>query len=181
MNAEKQRQNNLSKDQKQSVFLYLLQRSGQKKKLPNGIARDAAAHFQMSTRLVTKIWTKGRECSPENAHEILKSFSPKRKGRVGRKSKEILAHVIKAVPIKKRRTVRALAKQIGVPKSTLQDAVKAGKIKRHSNSLKPELTEETVCGIAFVRLFQKQLMTILCLEVFMTSCMWMRSGFTSQR
>ena len=110
--------------------------------MPNGIARDAAAHFQISTRLVTKIWTKGRECSPENAHEILKSFSPKRKGRVGRKSKEILAHVIKAVPIKKRRTVRALAKQIGVPKSTLQDAVKAGKIKRHSNSLKPELTEE---------------------------------------
>ena len=76
MNAEKQRQNNLSKDQKQSVFLYLLQRSGQKKKLPNGIARDAAAHFQISTRLVTKIWTKGREGSPENAHEILKSFSP---------------------------------------------------------------------------------------------------------
>ena len=69
-------------------------------------------------------------------------FSPKRKRRVGRKSKEVLGHIIQAVPIKKQRTVRALGKQMGVPKSNLLGAVKAGKIKRHSNSLKPELTEE---------------------------------------
>jgi hypothetical protein len=55
---------------------------------------------------------------------------------------DLPVEAIRNVPLKKRRTVRSLAKQIGVSKSTVQNAIKSGDIKRHSNPIKPALTNE---------------------------------------
>ena len=50
--------------------------------------------------------------------------------------------VIQALPVRKRRTVRALARNSNIPEFTLQDRIKAGDFERHTNSLKPLLTRE---------------------------------------
>ena len=146
MDNEKQKRKNLDGPQIRAVYLYLLQKANGKKKLPDGVRTDAATKFEISARTVSKIWAKGRDVTPEQSAEVLKSFSPKKKLKCGRKSRHIPADAIKAVPVKKRRTVRALSRQINIPKSTLQDAISNGKIKRHSNAIKPLLTESNKIG-----------------------------------
>ena len=54
---------------------------------------------------------------------------------------ELPLEAIKQLPVKKRRTVRALARNSNIPKSTLQDHIKRGNLERHSNSIKPTLTK----------------------------------------
>ena len=101
MDNEKQKRKNLDGPQIRAVYLYLLQKANGKKKLPDGVRTDAATKFEISARTVSKIWAKGRAVTPEQSAEVLKSFSPKKKLKCGRKSRHIPADAIKAVPVKK--------------------------------------------------------------------------------
>ena len=83
----------------------------------------------------TKIWKICKQHT-ENQQQMLKALSPKKKGRCGRKKRIIPLDEIQALPVKKRRTVRAFARNSNIPKSTLQDRT------RLTNSLKPLLTRD---------------------------------------
>jgi hypothetical protein len=70
-------------------------------------------------------------------------FSNKRKGRCGRKRRELnLDERVPKVPLNKRGTLRALARSLDVPFSTLQRRLAWGDLRRHTNSLKPYLSLE---------------------------------------
>ena len=62
---------------------------------------------------------------------------------VAKKPFEIdLSSTIAAVPLRRRGTLRSLAAATGISKDTLLRRVKSGAIKRHSNAIKPFLTEK---------------------------------------
>jgi hypothetical protein len=60
----------------------------------------------------------------------------RKKGRVGRKMKNLEILRISIIPLNKRRTIRALSRSLGVCHSTLQIWFKFGEFKRHTSSLK---------------------------------------------
>lgn len=49
---------------------------------------------------------------------------------------------VATIPLRKRTTIRSLARELNVSRSTLHRAFKEGKIRRHSNTLKPYLRDE---------------------------------------
>ncbi|KAK1651473.1 hypothetical protein QYE76_069278 [Lolium multiflorum] len=94
----------------------------------------------ISLRSVEKTWKKAID--QEDRNEVL-DFSNKRKGRCGRKRRELnLDERVPKVPLNKRGTLRALARSLDVPFSTLQRRLAWGDLRRHTNSLKPYLSLE---------------------------------------
>ena len=91
-------------------------------------------------RSVEKTWKKAIE--QEGRNEVL-DFSNKRKGRCGRKRRELnLDERVPQVALNKRGTLRALARSLDIPFSTLQRRLAWGDLRRHTNSLKSHLTLE---------------------------------------
>lgn len=133
--------NELNGDEKRAVYVYLVEQNGQESKLKAGLLKQAAEHFNISAATVKRIWQVRKVVSPNSPVKLLKALSPKKKGKVGRKKRVLPLEEIKALPPCKRRTVRVLAKSIGVPKSTLQDMIKRKYLLRHTNSVKPSHTE----------------------------------------
>ena len=145
MNAQeevKQKRNNLNGNEKRAVFLYLSNLADTQKKLPPGLMMHTAEKYSISTRVVQRIWKTGRRVNQESPAKVLKALSPKRKTNCGRKKKDLPLNTIREVPHKKRRTVRSLAAACGVKTTTLQRALKDGRLKRNSNPLKPKLTDK---------------------------------------
>jgi len=66
----------------------------------------------------------------------------RKRGRSGRKKKEIDSDLIKLIPLVNRKNVRALAAGMSLSASTIHRVIKDGRIKRHSNAIKPFLTDE---------------------------------------
>jgi hypothetical protein len=66
--------------------------------------------------------------------------SNKKKGNSGRKRKDLELSRMKTIPLNKRRTIRSLAKALGVNRSTLHRRFKWGKVKRITDTLKPSMT-----------------------------------------
>ena len=62
-----------------------------------------------------------------------------KKGRAGRKKKELDIEKIKNGPLHRRGNLRSLAKAVDVPESTFFDRFSEGIIRRHSNAVKPQL------------------------------------------
>ncbi|KAH7853670.1 hypothetical protein Vadar_005306 [Vaccinium darrowii] len=61
--------------------------------------------------------------------------------RVGQKRVDIDSNEFKKVDLRKRTNIRSLSKELNVPKSTLHVRIKEGKIRQHSNAIKPDLPE----------------------------------------
>ena len=59
----------------------------------------------------------------------------------GRKKIQVDLSEVLRVPLRRRTSIRSLAKAIGVPKSTVHRWFKEGKLRHHSNTLKPLLKE----------------------------------------
>ena len=136
----KQARKNLTSAERKAVFLYLTQRCGNGEILPAGALKQAATNYSCSTRLISKIWRIGKQ-HKANKLEALAALSPKRKTRCGRKRRVLPLDVVQNVPVKKRRTVRALGRNVGVPKSTVHDHMKKfDDLVPHSNSIHPFLT-----------------------------------------
>lgn len=53
---------------------------------------------------------------------------------------------VPSIPLSRRTTIRSLASQLNVSTSTLHRALKQGKLRRHSNTLKPILKDENKKG-----------------------------------
>ena len=68
--------------------------------------------------------------------------SCKRKKNCGRKKVAIDLSRIATIPLNKRTTLRDLAHKLGVKRSMLHRCFKQGKIRQHSNTLKPYLRDD---------------------------------------
>ena len=94
----------------------------------------------ISLRSVEKIWKNAID--QESRNEV-PDFSNKRKGRCGRKRRELnLDERVPKVALNKRGTLRGLARSLDIPFATLQRRLAWGDLRRHTNSLKPHLTLE---------------------------------------
>ena len=133
---------NLTSVERKAVFLFLTSKCGGEKILPPGTLKEAATKYSCSTSLISKIWTAGKQHKADEL-QLLAALSPKRKGRCGRKRRVIPVDLIKNLPAKKRRTVRALGRNSGIPKSTVHDHItKFDDLVPHSNTVHPYLTRE---------------------------------------
>jgi hypothetical protein len=93
----------------------------------------------ISLRSVEKTWKKAMD---QEARNEVVDFSNNRK-MCGRKRRELnLDERVPQVPLNQRGTLRALARSLGVPFSTLQRRLAWGDLRRHTNSLKPYLSLE---------------------------------------
>ena len=85
------------------------------------------------------IWRTAKQCLVAG---VPVDVSCKRKKNCGRKKVAIDMSRIATIPLNKRTTLRVLAHELGVNRSTLHRLFKQGKIRRHSNTLKPYLRDD---------------------------------------
>ncbi|KAE8792825.1 hypothetical protein D1007_32599 [Hordeum vulgare] len=108
--------------------------------------RDGAIQKEDKIRIAslmnTGIQMVERICRDANkqiaeCHEVV--VASKRKGRVGRKRKDLDLSRASTIPLNRRRTVRAIARSLGIPRSTLHRRFKLGELKHVSSTVKPYL------------------------------------------
>ena len=96
--------------------------------------------FKVNRRTVDSLWKRVKE-SMDDARPAGIDLSCQN-GISGRKRKHVgLDEKIMDVPLNKRGTIRSLASQIGVPKTTVHRYFKKGKGKVHTSTVKPFLTQ----------------------------------------
>lgn len=75
------------------------------------------------------------------------TFESKRAGKCGRKKQLVdLADRVKAVPWRKRRSLRYLSTAVSVSPASLKRALDAGELVHHSNPVKPRLAEDNTAS-----------------------------------
>lgn len=104
-------------------------------RLSRGLCGAAAQMFSTSVETISRLWKKYKKFGLESA------LSRKKEKKAGRPQSVIDMEALKKIPIKKRGTVRCTAKQLGIPKSTLQNHIKYGHIKVVRSAVKPKLTD----------------------------------------
>jgi len=96
-----------------------------------------AVMLNTCVRTIERIWFKALGQIARN-EEV--DVSNKKKGNVGRKKKDLDLPSVVTVPPNRRRTIRGLARSLGVSRSTLHRRFKLGFLRRHSSRLKPSMT-----------------------------------------
>lgn len=114
-----------------------------KGELPYGSISAVAKKFRICRAVVSRLWNKAtlsRSTGIVIENEVRKG---KKGGNNTKWDHEALKDETKSISVKKRRTVRALAKRLGMPASTVHYMRKQRKVLvRHSNALKPHLTDD---------------------------------------
>lgn len=128
----------LSHTQRQQIYEALLARSNNGKQRKNSTT-IVANQFNVSLRIVQRIWNRAKGCCQRGEPVDVSSRKPKR---CGNKKKSVDLSTIATIPFHKRSTIRKLARELSVSKSWLHRQFKNGLLRRHSNSLKPCLKEE---------------------------------------
>ena len=108
---------------------------------PYGALNAIATKFGVSRWTVRRYWRMGQDAeSPKEVSEAIKS---QKKGRVGRKRipPEVISKALKALPKRRRRTIRHAAQATGISYTALWNALQRGEITRRSSKLRPRLTE----------------------------------------
>ncbi|XP_074352653.1 uncharacterized protein LOC141691797 [Apium graveolens] len=128
---------NLSIDDRRAIYIALLKKSVNGK-LKWGTTKAVANEFSVTMRTVQRIWKRAKETS----NGVVNVSHLKTKN-CGRKRVQIDLQQLKSIPLSKRTTLRSTAYAIKVAKLTLFRCLKrGGKIRRHSNSIKPFLTDK---------------------------------------
>lgn len=131
-------QKNLTEGQRRAVYEFLLGRF-EHGKLQYGALKAVANEFGVSSRTINRVWTRGRESlAGGNVYADVSSRMP---GKKGRTKVVVDMEKFKAIDRRKRKNIRSAASAIGVSKSTLHRRIIEGIIKRHTNALKPYLTD----------------------------------------
>lgn len=129
---------NLKNEERQAIYELVLSKMTNGKPA-KGSFTEIAGQFKVHPITVSRIYKAGRKSIAEGS--ICANVSSKKSGKCGRKSQEIDLDYVKSVPLSQRGTIRSLAAAIGVPKSTLHRKFKEGQLKRHSNAIKPLLSD----------------------------------------
>lgn len=125
---------NLSNDQRKDIYIALLRRSVNGK-LKRDTTKSVAALFSVSMSTVQRIWKRSKENSGGDV-------SHRRTNNCGRKRIQIDLDAFRSIPLQQRTTVRSTANALKISSSTLHRALETGKIRRHSNAIKPLLKDE---------------------------------------
>lgn len=122
---------------KRAVYAMLLQGSVDGR-LPDGLSLQVSLAMDMSLRCVQRVWKEGQRGGGIHAIEN------KRVRNCGRKKIELLPESVTSIPFQDRTTLLDLSRALGMSKTTIIRRMKEGKIKRHSNAIKPYLTPENM-------------------------------------
>lgn len=140
---------NLSEDCIKSIISHLLERGETRNgefRLARGAQKDVAKKFDVGEATISRIWKRAKT-NRANPNVGAYRATPQKKGNCGRPQlydREEVAEALAELPINERRTIRAMAAALGIPKSTLHNIKEEDNdyIMPHSNRLKPYLTEE---------------------------------------
>ncbi len=135
------RKPNASDVDRTSLVVFLSQRH-KNGRLVKGALEEALTLFPFKKSQIQSLWKRAREGVLDPNVEV--DISNRKKGNSGRKKKYRDEHIekIREVPLSQRTTLMSLSFAIGIPKTSLWRLLKCGKIVRHSNALKPFLTEK---------------------------------------
>ena len=111
-------------------------------KLKKNTSREVATLFSVSMRTVQRVWKR----SKENMKNGVTDVSHKRTKNCGRKRIQIDLDHFRSIPLQERKTIRDAANALKVSTSVLSRNLKSGDIRRHSNAIKPFLSEENKKG-----------------------------------
>ncbi|XP_026417526.1 uncharacterized protein LOC113313014 [Papaver somniferum] len=128
----------LKNEERVAVYQFLLRKSVNGK-LKRGSYKIAARIFKTSYWTVQRIWQRAKENQDPNMPIDVSSRKPIR---VRRKRIQIDPDKVLGVPLRKRTNIRVFAAAMGLSKSTLHLRVKEGKLKPHTSSMRPRLTDE---------------------------------------
>ncbi|XP_026383234.1 uncharacterized protein LOC113278679 [Papaver somniferum] len=130
---------NLTNEQRLDIFHFLLKES--KKGRPQKRSVPMAAQlFSTSESTVKRIWKRGKDCE---AKKLPFDVSSRKPTRVRPKPKKVDFSKIMEIPLRRRTTIRSIAKALNMPKSIVHRYVKKGAIKKHTNAIKPAFTVDT--------------------------------------
>jgi hypothetical protein len=122
-----------SDEDKRKIYATLLCRTSPNV-LSDGVTKAVAAEFMVPLRVVERVWNDGlagieniRNKKPLNCWCKRVEFNPES---------------IKPVPPLKRTTIKDLAYELGMSKSTLWRRFKEKEFKRHSNAIKPRISDD---------------------------------------
>jgi hypothetical protein len=133
---------NLTDLQRSGIYEELLSRSVINRQgsltLPKNATREVANMFHVTLYKVRRLWRRVKECRRLGIPIDVRSRKPKN---CGRKRIEVDLSIVPDIPRSQRRTIRSLARALGVKKTTLHKIFTEGLLDRHSSSLKPYLKE----------------------------------------
>jgi len=155
---------NLTEDQVKQEISRLLETSSTvdgQAVLARGATNSVASGLSCHHTTVSRIWKKARTNRADPCVQAYRATPQKH--RCGRKRKyddAELAEAVAKVPANQRRSERALAAAVGIPKTTLHHyKTRDNLIRPHSNALKPHLTplhKEMRMGYAASRVLPKE-------------------------
>lgn len=128
---------NLSNKDRWAIYNALMERTTAGKK-KNDTTREVSNLFGVSISTVQRIWNRAKETANDGDINV----SHRRSGNCGRKQISLDLSKVRDTPLHKRTTLRSLSASLGMSKTTLHRRVKKGDIRRHTNAIKPGLTEE---------------------------------------
>jgi hypothetical protein len=131
------RRKDMTKEIGTLVFQTLLARS-KNGKLGKKDTTHAAEQFGISLRSTQKLWQKGKIHLGQG---IPVNVASRKRGRVGRKKIPVDLERLHNVPLKDRMTFEHVKEVLDISKSTLHRYLQQGLLRRHSNSIKPHLTD----------------------------------------
>lgn len=138
------RKPNLTNNQRQAILQFLLMHTkpGSADELQHGTINTAASQFQVTRATISNLWKRAK--SSKNNGDICMIVDSRKAGNVGRKKIDYSNRIqaMKDVPLEDRQNIRTLSYAINVPATTLWRRMKDGSLKRHSNAVKPWLTDQ---------------------------------------
>jgi hypothetical protein len=126
----------LLRENRTALYNFLLCHS-EAGKLPMHLITHAATKFGVSRQTVERLWKRATTSTARGA--VIPDTSLRFQGR---KEKMRNLERVQTVPIEARTTIRSIASSSEVPKSTVHRYFKKGILRRHTNSVKPFLTDK---------------------------------------
>ncbi|KAM0876960.1 hypothetical protein ACQ4PT_035842 [Festuca glaucescens] len=124
--------------EKRQIYSWILQRNGTAKKLKRGVSAAVAELAKCPRRVVTRIWKQGLTGDGINSVRCM------RKMKCGKKKLPFDIDALEAIPPSERTTIRQLAENINMSKSTVFRRLKEKKIRRVTSEVKPSLTQDNI-------------------------------------
>ncbi|XP_044336244.1 glycine-rich cell wall structural protein-like [Triticum aestivum] len=133
--ANKKRRAFYTDDDKRSFYTAILEMNG-RGPLKHGVTRELSARMKVPARVLRRVWNNGRRGGGVNA------VINRKPGRVGRKRITLDSVALAAIPPRHRTTIRDVAGAMNMSKTTVHKLLKEHELRKHTNELKPLLTEE---------------------------------------
>jgi hypothetical protein len=122
-----------SDEDKRKIYTALLRKTSPEV-LNDGVTKQVAAELGVPLRVVQRVWFDGRAG--------IENIFNKKPMNYGRKRIDFDPQAITQVPPSKRTTLKDLAYELGMSKTTVWRRLKEKMFRRHSNAIKPRITDE---------------------------------------